>query len=1012
MRPSFRILATAGPILAAALAIALLATDSPAGAAPAADSTGLRMVVTAADPLAPAIVLTNGGSEACQVTTVALGTVGITRLTQAGAAVAPVSTDPSFPDSVDVYLATRLRTLAPGASTTIRLPVVAAGPTGHAIETVTWSSLATMGALYPIASGKPLQIAATYAPPPLAVTGAPMCDAASAVIGTAGPIAAGHSYRRWIVVVGVVVVLLLLLLLLFVLRRRRRATPAAALVLIVLAGLLFAGAWPARAAFATVTVDPSLAKDFAKCQGLYTSSGGDPASLFPILNDPKSNVKIVPSNGDQTHEISFQGQVIIFWNTNDHHAYTGGGNSEPCDALYHEAHHGKEDLTGGQDHSECVTSAGRSGLPINEVDATRAQNMLRVKEGLPQRKTYGDTPLPSGPCLPKDQQPKPKSNCTGPACGDDNGDPHLITFDGLRYDFQAAGEFVAARDTTGPDLQVQVRQQPLRGSSTVSVNTAVAMAVAGDKVEIDVAPGGMQMLINGADVPLDPADLPHGGSIAIDHSASAPVVTVDWPDGSFAVVNMIGIWGLHLTTQLAPAHAGKMVGLLGNANASRTDDLKTAAGAVLTTPPSFSTLYPGFADSWRVTQATSLFTYPAGASTATYTDRSFPHQQVATLTNTDLARTLCQRVGITDPVTLANCVLDVAETGQASFAEAALATQTSGAIDTASLPTPGPTTSGTLSPTTREATLTVTKPNGFAEISFTATPGQRAFIAITSSTVPSRCGVIDLIGPDGIDQDSGCTVADGTGSIGGDILATSGPYKLRFTPVGGTIGSAHVKLILSNDVHAAMPTDGSPVTADITAPGQVNFFSFTGTAGERVYVSASASTGPDGCGSIELRAPSGLVESEGCILDGAGYIDGTLLKDSGQYAVAVDPADAETGSVVLRLITSRDVHGTVTVGGAPVTAKVTAAGQVADYAFTATKGEKVKIVVSDSTLVNECGPIVLVDPKGIAATEGCVDASGHASIDPFTLNEAGRWVLRIDPPEDETATVTFSLRAG
>ena len=52
--------------------------------------------------------------------------------------------------------------------------------------------------------------------------------------------------------------------------------------------------------------------------------------------------------------------------------------------------------------------------------------------------------------------------------------------------------------------------------------------------------------------------------------------------------------------------------------------MRTSTGGALPDTPGFGDLYPGFADSWRVTDATSLFTYPLGASTATYTDRGFP----------------------------------------------------------------------------------------------------------------------------------------------------------------------------------------------------------------------------------------------------------------------------------------------------------------------------------------------------------------------------------------------------
>ena len=43
--------------------------------------------------------------------------------------------------------------------------------------------------------------------------------------------------------------------------------------------------------------------------------------------------------------------------------------------------------------------------------------------------------------------------------GDSWGDPHQITFDGIHYDFQAAGEFVFLESALD-NRQIQVRQEP------------------------------------------------------------------------------------------------------------------------------------------------------------------------------------------------------------------------------------------------------------------------------------------------------------------------------------------------------------------------------------------------------------------------------------------------------------------------------------------------------------------------------------------------------------------------
>ena len=67
------------------------------------------------------------------------------------------------------------------------------------------------------------------------------------------------------------------------------------------------------------------------------------------------------------------------------------------------------------------------------------------------------------------------------------GDVHITSFSGLHYDFQAAGEFVAAKATDPNDpFQVQIRLQPWFTGSSVSVTTQVATEVGSDRVTFDL----------------------------------------------------------------------------------------------------------------------------------------------------------------------------------------------------------------------------------------------------------------------------------------------------------------------------------------------------------------------------------------------------------------------------------------------------------------------------------------------------------------------------------------------
>ena len=140
-------------------------------------------------------------------------------------------------------------------------------------------------------------------------------------------------------------------------------------------------------------------------------------------------------------------------------------------------------------------------------------------------------------------------------------------------------------------------------------------------------------------------------------------------------------------------------------------------------------------------------------------------------------------------------------------------------------------------------------------------------------------------------------------------------------------------------------------------------------------------------------------------------IDATLLRATGSYAVVVDPPAGATGQITLRLIASHDQHGTITPNGPAVTATVSTPGQVSDWSFTGTKGQKLTIVVTASTVTPGCGLVLLRAPDGTAFDEGCIDQD-HTGRFTSTLPEGGTFNVEVDLPELGTGSVTFALRSG
>ncbi len=257
------------------------------------------------------------------------------------------------------------------------------------------------------------------------------------------------------------------------------------------------------------------------------------------------------------------------------------------------------------------------------------------------------------------QQPK---GCKLPN-GGGTGDPHLFTFDGLRYDYQPIGEFVYATDNQTYTIQVRTEQWI---DKLATLQTALSTRFAdGTKVSLFARQTPM-LVVNDQAAQLDcwddtpvPAgqlcsghlELDNGGWI--DYDANAKKFSVNFPDAvSHLDVSVGNSSGLYFNTQffVGPAIQAHTVGLLGSADGDASNDLVTRDGTVMKQPVSFHDLYNGYANSWRISDNESLFVYDPGKSTATFTDPAFPKAPYSAAdlpaADRDAARAACATAGV------------------------------------------------------------------------------------------------------------------------------------------------------------------------------------------------------------------------------------------------------------------------------------------------------------------------------------------------------------------------------
>lgn len=250
------------------------------------------------------------------------------------------------------------------------------------------------------------------------------------------------------------------------------------------------------------------------------------------------------------------------------------------------------------------------------------------------------------------------------------GDPHLLTFDGLDYDYQGAGEFILFEATSDPSLTVQVRQEPRSGiCSDVAVNTAVATQMGGVRVHLDANPA-RDLLIDDR-----PASLP-GSTLLFSNGDSlrrdSDVVTLRWASGGRMSVTGVGSSrALSIDADLPSSHLGRVHGLLGTYDGDRGNDMRLRTGGELGQPVNWEQLM-SFGESFRIEASESLFFYAAGQSTETFAIEGFPSGPVDLGDLPDEVRAsaeqTCRNAGVENDLALANCILDVGCTSDPRFA--------------------------------------------------------------------------------------------------------------------------------------------------------------------------------------------------------------------------------------------------------------------------------------------------------------------------------------------------------
>lgn len=249
-------------------------------------------------------------------------------------------------------------------------------------------------------------------------------------------------------------------------------------------------------------------------------------------------------------------------------------------------------------------------------------------------------------------------------------DPHLQTFDGAVYDFQAQGDFIFARATRGAPLEVHVRMGPVAGNcDDVTYNRAVGTAVGPVRVSAlaDDPTGTIRVDGELMEVPENRTLFLEGGGL-IARPNDTDRIVVAYPSGEALIFSRkSGAW-LNLNLSVSQSHREAMQGLVGNFDGDPSDDMRDRNGRVFEEPLDWDTLYGDFRDAWRVSADESLLDYEAGQTPDDFFDPAKPGKPLTVETlpesaDVDRARGVCEDAGLENPDLIDDCILDVVCTG-------------------------------------------------------------------------------------------------------------------------------------------------------------------------------------------------------------------------------------------------------------------------------------------------------------------------------------------------------------
>ena len=205
---------------------------------------------------------------------------------------------------------------------------------------------------------------------------------------------------------------------------------------------------------------------------------------------------------------------------------------------------------------------------------------------------------------------------------------------------------------------------------------------------------------------------------------------------------------------------------------------------------------------------------------------------------------------------------------------------------------------------------------------FDAAPGQRVSLKGTNGMHGQVAGCdayVSILDPT-VNIAAGETCMEGSGFIDAIDVTSTGTFTILVDPRSTAIGSVTLTLYdVPADAGGSIVPDGAAQMANMTVPGQNGTFTFSGTQGQVVSFRGTNGTifgQVTGCDvNVSVLDPAGATVTGPTCMEGSGFIDRTVLPETGTYRVSINPSGIATGSLTITAYDLVDATGSIAAGG-------------------------------------------------------------------------------------------------